>query len=117
MPYVLALVITLAVEVPIYLAAFHYLRGVGSGHDGRILPGWRGLVAALAVNLATHPALWLVLSARPTWFLMAEAVVCLVEGGLLWLLARRRDLGLLLVTAVVANTASVLAGAAVYGLT
>jgi hypothetical protein len=107
-PYPLALVITLAVEVAIYLVVLR---------AARLLPGWRGLLAAVGVNLATHPVLWLILTAHPGWFIPAEACVCLVEAGLLWLLAGRRGAGLLLVTAVAANTASILAGAVLYGLT
>jgi hypothetical protein len=103
-PYALALVITLAVEVPIYLVVF---RAAG------LLCGWRRLLVAAGINLATHPVLWLVLSAHPGWFLPAEAGVCLAEAGLLWWLAGRRAGMLLLVTAVAANTASVLIGLAV----
>jgi hypothetical protein len=99
-PYALALVITLTVEVPIY---FFVLRAAG------LLRG-RRLLAGVGVNLATHPVLWLVVSARPGWFLGAEAGVCVVEALLLWLLAGRRDAVLLSVSAVTANTASVLAG-------
>jgi hypothetical protein len=102
-PYPLALVITLVVEVPIYGVVLHL---------ARVLPGWRGLGAAVVVNLATHPVLWLVLSAQPGWFVPAEAGVCVVEAALLWLLAGSRTPGLLLVAAIAANTASVLAGAA-----
>jgi hypothetical protein len=100
-PYAVALAITLAVEVPIYGVVLHL---------ARLLPGWRGLGAAVGVNLATHPLLWLVLSTHPGWFIPAEAGVCLVEAALLWGLAGRRDPGLLLAAAVAANTASILAG-------
>lgn len=106
-PYTLALMITLAVEVPIYLGVF---RAAG------LLPVRRGLVAAAGVNLLTHPPLWLLVSAHPGSALAAEAVVGLVEASVLWLLVRRRDTGLLLVTAVVANAASILAGIILYGL-
>lgn len=102
-PYALALVVTLTVEVPIYVLV---LRAAG------LLPR-RRVLAGAGVNLATHPVLWLVLSAHPTWFVPAEAGVCLVEALLLWLLAGRRDAGLLSVAAVAANTASILAGAVI----
>jgi hypothetical protein len=106
-PYPLALVITLAVEVPIYLVVFR---------AARLMAGWRGVGAAVGVNLATHPVLWLTVSAHPCWLLPAEAAVCLVEAGLLWCIARR-DAVLLLVTSVAANSASILAGTVLYGLT
>jgi hypothetical protein len=106
--YSLALAITLAVEVPVYVAVFRL---------ARLLPLALSLAGAIGVNLVTHPVVWLVLSAHPGWFLPVEAAVCPVEAVLLWLLVRRRDLAMLLVTAVVANTASVLAGVVLYGLT
>jgi len=105
--YPIALAATLAVELPVYLLVF---RITG-------LFGWRrGSAAAVGVNLATHPAVWLVLSAHPGWFAPVEAIVCVVEGGLLWLLAGRREPGLLLLTAVVANLGSILAGFVLVGL-
>ena len=107
-PYALALVITLAVEVPVY--------GIVCRLSGLLL-GWRRWAAAVAVNLVTHPLVWFVLSAHPGWFVPVEAAVCVVEAALLWLLAGHRDAPLLLVTAVAANTASVLAGFVLYGLT
>jgi hypothetical protein len=105
--YPTALVITLVVEVPIYLAVFAV---------ARLLPGWRGLSGAAGVNLLTHPVLWLVVSAHPGWLAPAEVGVCLVEAALLWLLARRRDAGLLLLAAIVANAASVITGIVLNGI-
>ena len=106
MQYLLALAITLAVEVPLYVVVLRL---------ARLLPLRLSLAGAVGVNLLTHPLVWLVLSAHPGWFLPVEAAVCLVEAALLWLLVRRRDLVTLLVTAVAANTASVLAGFVLYG--
>ena len=106
-PYALALVITLAVEVPVYVVC-------------SVSPACcpvASLGGAIGVNLVTHPLVWLVLSAHPGWFVPVEAAVCAVEAVLLWLLARHRDLATLLLAAVVANTASVLAGFVLYGLT
>ena len=71
------------------------------------------IVAAIVVNLATHPLVWLLLSragaAYWSWFVAVEVAAWLVEAALLavWL---RRDLALLGLTALVANLASVLAG-------
>jgi hypothetical protein len=112
--YALALAITLAVEVPSYVGVLAF---------ADLLPGWRRWLGAVGVNVATHPLVWLVLSAHPGWLWPVEASVCVVEALLLWLfagLAARRsvglpavwrlDLRLLLLAALVANTGSVLAG-------
>ena len=101
MPYPIALAVTLAAELPVYLLVFRFTG----------LFGWRrGVAAAVGLNLGTHPVVWLVLSAHPGWFVSVEAAVCAVEGGLLWWFAGRREPGLLLLTAVVANLTSILAG-------
>ena len=129
-PYPLALVITLGVEVPIYVAVLSF---------ARLLRGARAVAAAVGVNVLTHPVVWVVLTAHPGWFVPVEVGVCLVEAVLLvgavamwgaaglrdaaelrgaaalWGIARR-DAGLLLLVAVVANSASVLAGTILYGL-
>jgi hypothetical protein len=99
-PYPLALALTLVVEVPVFVVVFRF---------AGLLPGWRGWAGAIGVNLVTHPVVWLVLSAHPGWFVEAELGACVVEALLLWAWARR-DLALLGLTAVSANTASVLAG-------
>jgi hypothetical protein len=101
-PYPLALVITLGVEAPIYTVVL--------GFAG-LLRGWRAVVAAVGVNVFTHPLAWALLTAYPGWLLPVEAGVCLVEAVLLWFLAGRRDAGVLMLAAVVANAASVLVGA------
>jgi hypothetical protein len=95
-PYLLALALTLLVEVPVYVVVFRF---------AGILPGVRGWAAAIAVNLVTHPLVWLVLSAHPGWFWVVEGSVVLVEAGLLWAWVRR-DPGLLALTALLANAAS-----------
>jgi hypothetical protein len=99
-PYPLALVITLAVEVPVYLVVFRF---------AGILAGWRGLGAAVGVNLATHPVAWRLLSSHPGWLVPVEAAVVAVEAALLFALVRREP-ALLALTALVANAGSLLAG-------
>jgi hypothetical protein len=99
-PYPLALALTLLVEVPVCVLVFRF---------AGLLPGWRGWAGAVGVNLATHPLVWLALSAHPGWFVITELTATVVEALLLWAWARR-DLMLLGLTSLAANTASVLAG-------
>jgi hypothetical protein len=102
-PYPLALVITLAVEIPVYLLVFRF---------AGILAGWRAFAAAVGVNLATHPLAWWLLSSHPGWLVPVEAAVVAVEAALLFSLVRREP-ALLALTALVANAGSLLAGLAV----
>jgi hypothetical protein len=101
-PYPLALVITLGVETPLYLAVLS---------TAGLRRGVRAAAAAVGVNILTHPLAWALLTAHPGWFLPVEAGACLVEAVLLWFLVGRRDAGVLTLAAVVANAASVLVGA------
>ncbi|MFB9181591.1 hypothetical protein ACFFX1_25930 [Dactylosporangium sucinum] len=97
-----ALLLTLAVEVPLYTVAL----------AGTRLAGWRRAAAlGLVVNLLTHPVLWWFLAPRPSAvrFWAAEAAVALVEAAVL-AVAIRRDRLLLLVVSVGANACSVLTG-------
>ncbi|NUT37581.1 MAG: hypothetical protein HOV79_31440 [Hamadaea sp.] len=106
LPYPAAFAVTLAVEIPVYAFALRL------GWDVR----WRrALLCALGVNVATHPALWWLLTpwsrtpAYPLIMVGTEGAVCLVEAALLaWWLGRRDPL--LAVLAVAANAASVTAG-------
>jgi hypothetical protein len=97
-----ALLLTVAVETPLYVAALVALRLAGP------LPA---TALGVGVNLLTHPVLWRVLTVHPTqpWFVLAEGCVCLVEAVVLWL-AVRRDPVLLLVLGIGANAASVAVG-------
>ena len=97
-----ALLLTLAVEVPLYAVALRALRLASAG---------RAVLLAVAVNLLTHPVLWWFLAPRPSAarFWGAEAAVVVAEAGAL-LLACRRDPVLLLVTSLGANALSVLIG-------
>ncbi|UWP82577.1 hypothetical protein [Dactylosporangium fulvum] len=97
-----ALLLTLAVEVPLYTAAL-----VALGLTTRR----RAAALGALVNLLTHPALWWFLAPRPsaTRFWTAEAVVAVVEA-LALLGVVRRDGALLLVISIGANACSVLMG-------
>jgi len=104
--YLLALALTLAVEVPLGALALRYGCGI---------PAWRAARLCVAVNLATHPVLWwgLVLgSGGPAYPLVmagAEVAACAVEWALLrWRIGR--DGALLAVIAVGTNAASLAAG-------
>jgi hypothetical protein len=109
--YLLALGLTLAVEVPVYAVALSL---------GWRMPVRRAIMAALAVNAATHPLLWWSLmpltghESYPMVLLFAELTVCLTEALLLAALIPgmrlRRPDPLLLALSIAANGASVLAG-------
>ncbi|NLT54168.1 MAG: hypothetical protein GXX79_06280 [Actinomycetales bacterium] len=97
-----ALLLTVAVETPLYAAALVALRLTGPA---------LAMLLGVGVNLITHPVLWRVLTDHPAlhWLALAEGCVCLVETGMLWL-AVRRDPALLLVLGIGANAASVALG-------
>jgi hypothetical protein len=99
--YALALGLTLLVELPVYALALRR----------------RALIPALAVNLITHPLLWLALGPTPTaWaFALGELAAWTVEFGLLaaWL---RRDVAMIGATVVLANALSCLAGLLIPGV-
>ncbi|MET7418180.1 hypothetical protein [Dactylosporangium sp. NPDC005555] len=97
-----ALLLTLAVEVPLYALALTTLR---------LAPLKRAVLLGVLVNLLTHPVLWWFLAPRPgaARFWSAEVVVVLVEAAVLYTISRR-DPVLLLVTSLGANAASLLIG-------
>jgi hypothetical protein len=104
--YLVALGLTLAVEVPLVVFALRYGCRVPAGRAARL---------ATAVNLATHPVLWWSLAlgpAGPAYPLVltgAESAACAVEWALLrWRVGH--DGPFLAVVAVGANAASVAAG-------
>lgn len=113
MSYPPALALTLAVEVPVYVAAL----------TATAAPGVRRAAgAAVLVNVVTHPLLWWFLGRaaelpaatyRPV-FAAAESAVCLVEGALVARLLRLRG-AVPYAASVAANAASVLAGLLVLG--
>ena len=116
MSYPPALALTLAVEVPVYAAALTAASPVRSARA----PGPRqAAVAALLVNLLTHPLLWWFLRGRSgvhgtVAFALAECAVCAVEGALV---ARLLRIGgpVPYTASVAANAASVLAGRLLLG--
>jgi hypothetical protein len=99
-----ALLLTLAVEVPLYVAALTALR---------LARPVRATLLAVAVNLLTHPVLWFLLAPRPALgaLVVAEVAVWAVEAGLVWLALRGRPaLPVAAVVSAGANAASILAG-------
>jgi hypothetical protein len=102
-----ALLLTLAVEVPLYVAALVALR---------LARFWPALALAVLVNALTHPVLWQTLGPHPALarVAVAEVVVWLVEAAILGLAIRRRPT-LIALLAAGANAASILAGALIAG--
>ncbi|MER7276701.1 hypothetical protein ABT369_19880 [Dactylosporangium sp. NPDC000244] len=95
-----ALLLTLAVEVPLYTAALTALR---------LTTGRKALVLGVVVNLVTHPALWLFLTRHPGALWPAEALATAVEA-LILAIAVNRDRPLIVAIALGANAASLLIG-------
>jgi hypothetical protein len=109
--YLVASGLTLAVEVPVYVAALRLVAAIGSR---------RAALWAVLVNLLTHPLLWWVLAPAARDRLGAgpgtatvEVWAVAVEAGVLWRLSR--DPVVAVGAAVCANTCSFLLGAAVLG--
>ena len=105
--YPLALLLTLGIEVPVYVATLGPLaRALG----GRVLPWSQALVLGVTVNLVSHPAAFLVVFPLVRQLTGRTAALVLVEIGVLVLEAviiRRR-----LPNGVVALSASSLANLA-----
>ena len=107
MSYLAALGLTLVIEMPVYAGFLRSELSIGAR---------RGAGVGALVNLASHPIAFLVvmpLLARPLGFFPAlvviEAGVWVAESALLWLWLRR-DLDLLGLAALLANTISLTAG-------
>jgi hypothetical protein len=101
--YAAALLLTLAIEVPIVTG--------GLARWYRV-PFSRGLSIAAGASLVTHPVVWFVLPGLLVpvggslgYLLVAEAFAWLTEAGVFWLTTRRDPVGLLLLS-LVANLAS-----------
>ena len=94
--------LTLAVELPWYVVGLVSLVGVR----------WPAALAwGFLVNACTHPVLWWALTPQPSLVqvLAAEAVVVVAETVLL-AVAVRRDIAILALLSVAANTSSLLTG-------
>ena len=105
--YAAALLLTLAIEIPIAT--------VGLARWYRV-PAARGVPIAAAASLLTHPVVWFVLPGLltpaiggPGYLLVAEGFAWLVEAAVFWLATRRDPVGLLLLS-LVANAASFVVG-------
>lgn len=104
--YLVALSLTLAVEVPLYTLWLWSALEVPAARAARL---------AVAVNLVTHPPLWWSLalwsppSVYPFALAWAELTACVIEWALLrWRLGR--DAGVLALVVVGVNAASLAAG-------
>ena len=111
MTYLWAFALTVIVEVPIYTGLL--------GTAGLLRPVI-ATVMGIAVNLVTHPLVWLAVQhAGPAYWQVlwpTEGAAWLTEAGAPYAAARRRP-GLLLVISLIANTASLLAGLTVNAIT
>lgn len=108
--YASAFVLTWLIETIVYLAAFS-LSGLFEPDPDRRLTIRRALLLVLAVNLVSHPLLWLVASSVDGLgvVLIGEVAVVLLEGTLIGLVLRgswRRAYA----AALLANACSYLAG-------
>lgn len=105
--YAIALLLTLAIEIPIV--------AVGLARWYRV-PAALGVPIAGVASLLTHPVVWFVLPGLltptiggPGSLLVAEGFAWLVETAIFWLATRRDPVGLLLLS-LVANVASFTVG-------
>jgi hypothetical protein len=101
-PQLVALGLTIAVELPWYVAGLAALRLAGPG---------RAALLGVGVNLVTHPVLWWLLTPGPTTarLTMTELGVTAVEAVLLFMWVRREP-ALLVTLSIGANATSVLIG-------
>lgn len=89
--YLGAFTLTCAIELPVYCALLMLLARI---------PAHAALGLGLAVNVVTHPLLWLTFDRLDAWlgsyvpaFVAGEVGVCVVEWAILAVSLRRRDLG------------------------
>jgi hypothetical protein len=120
--YLVAFLLTCAVELPAYLLAFTTLGWCRlRPNPRRPLTLLSALSVGLAVNLITHPLLWTVARrlSGPADLLVAELGVAVVEGLLIFVIVQTRRaedesrasrLRWSLLTAVGVNTLSLLVG-------
>jgi hypothetical protein len=105
--YAVALLLTLAIEIPIVAA--------GLARWYRV-PVPRGIMIALVASLLTHPVVWFALPASlvPSlgtlgYLLVAEAFAWLAEAAIFWAGTRADPVGLLLLS-LIANITSFTVG-------
>lgn len=103
-----ALVATIAVELPLWVAGLTALRLSGPV---------RGVLVGVGVNLVTHPLLWRVLDPGPPLALILAAELCVVviEAAVVRLVTGRA-VGLAAMLALGVNAASFAVGLAVTAL-
>jgi hypothetical protein len=94
--------VTLAVELPWYVAGLVVLR---------LTRWWTALALGVVVNAVSHPLLWWWLAPHPTFarLAVAEVAVWLLETALLGAAVRRAP-ALLAVLSLAANASSLLIG-------
>jgi hypothetical protein len=109
MSYLVALALTLAIELPIYLALLRL--------SLKVPPG-RALFLALAGNLLTHPLVWFVTPIVPSHVvdydlaLTAAEVLAMITEALVLRMGIRQRFSRLLIVSFAANAASLLVGSA-----
>jgi hypothetical protein len=109
MSYLVALGLTLAIELPIYVALLRF--GL------KAAPG-RALALALASNLLTHPLVWFVTPAIPGEIsgfelaLTVAEVLAMIAEALVLRMGIRQRFSRLLIVSFVANAASLIVGSA-----
>jgi hypothetical protein len=88
--FLVGLAITCAIEVPAYVGAFAAVGWVR--RDRGPLTRRSAIAVAIAVNLITHPLLWLFVQQRSDTgaVLVAELGVALMEGAMIFAVVRRR---------------------------
>jgi Kef-type K+ transport system membrane component KefB len=117
----IALLLTCAIEVPAYLAAFWALGWSRSRPSlFRPLTTRTALALGLAVNLISHPVLWMISLryGRTGQLIIAESCVAVIEGLLIFAVVALREgtetrqsrLGWSLLTALGVNALSLLVG-------
>jgi hypothetical protein len=111
--YLAALLLTLAIEVPIYTATLGPLTRLLGGS----VPPWtRALVLGVAVNLASHPVAFLVVFPVLRHLIGSTAALIAVEVGVIvveaWIIGRwLRDGTVALTASSLANVTSLTVGA------
>jgi hypothetical protein len=115
-----AFVLTCVIEIPAYVGAFSALGWIRPGRGP--LSVRSAIALALGVNLVTHPVLWafaLRAGSASVGTLLAELVVAVVEGALIFAVVRRRGpypetwsnrLSWSMMVAIGVNTLSLLVG-------